>query len=117
MNNNETWMMDESGTKVNAECGHLIDLEKRGAMKLFPKIESWFSADEAATKFTYTIPDRDFLRKELLIDLFHHMNKRISSYMARRYIEKNRERIDRFVKHAVVRRHIEREIRNLLDMK
>lgn len=88
-----------------------------GMNKLVSKIERWRDVRGAGTIFTYSLTDSDFIDKTLLFDVLNQTNKRIASYMARRYIEKNRERIEQFVKHASVRRHIEREIRRFLEDK
>ncbi len=78
------------------------------------KISRWTDTRSSGTNFTYSIND-EVISNILIFDLMKDINKRISSYVARRYIEKNRDRIERLVKSSVLRRSIEREIRKLFD--
>lgn len=84
-------------------------------MKLPITISRWIDTHSAGTNYTYGVND-EMMSRFLLMDLMKEANRRISSYIARRYIEKNRDRIEKLVKHSSVRRHIEREIRKLLEI-
>lgn len=81
----------------------------------FIKITRWIGTDSPGTNLTYSVHD-ELLNNYLLLDLMKSANNKIASYIARRYIENNRERIETWVKNSVVRRHIEREIGRLLSL-
>lgn len=81
-------------------------------MKL-PKIQitRWADPNEVGSTLAYSIPDSQIMHKYLMFDLIKTMNNKVASYMARRFIVENRKTIDTWLKHGMVKRYVEREVK------